>query len=140
MLIAQLVSGCDSVDSDGPELEAQPESSFRIDCYQPEDSRQVAFTASGAIEDSGTVEGDPVPASAESRQTWSGVRTFHGREGDFALYVLTYWANEDTGLIEGEFVMVGGTKRYENLGGGGHFEVILDDSGTMAEVFEGVRF
>lgn len=130
------VAGCDSygVPPGDSEESGTP---FRIDCNWSDHAATTVFAASGAIQDDGTVTGDPVPALTNG-DSWAGVRTFHGKSGDLKVYIEAGQADDEAAIAKGDFVIVEGTDQYVGYLADGDFSLVLDGNGRRAEVFEGM--
>ena len=135
LVLLFLVVGCDTGGGmtmvDWPQAEA-----YRIDCFVPDGASQMAFEATGAIKDEGTIEGEALPLD-EGVDTWRSYRVLHGEQGDIVLYVTADLAPGGLYEATGTFEIMDGYGAYENLQGQGDFKARLDEALGLVEIFEG---
>ena len=130
-----LVVGCDTGGGLGDETLLEED--FRIDCFRPEGATKMVFEATGAIEDEGFIEGEPLPV-AQGVGIWQGTRTLEGRDGVVVLNVgATIRSDGSAHMADGQFIIVEGSGAYRGLEGRGEFSVMLDEQLGLMEIFEG---
>ncbi len=110
---------------------------FRVDCFTPEGTTQMAFAAKGAVTDEGIVEGDPLPENAGSN-AWVRYRIFHGEQGILALRIEARSVAYGARVAEGTFKILGGSDAYAILQGEGDFHATLSEEAGLVEIFEGL--
>lgn len=145
LLVAPLLfflASCDS--AEGPETETSSADmlSYKIDCYMPDGADQPAFLATGAIEDTGIVEGEPLPWNPEpvGPESWSGRRILRGAKGNIWLFVDAELAMRGSLLAEGTYTVLYGSGAYADFGGDGEFNATVDEKGDLEEIFLGEAY
>lgn len=109
---------------------------FRIDCITSRFGTQPVFTASGALNDEGTLEGAALPAG-EGWSAWIGHRRLRGRKGLLFLLVDMRFEGRGTTVARGTFEILDGTEAYVGLEGYGTFQATVGESGAVREMFQG---
>jgi hypothetical protein len=113
-----------------------PGRTFRIACFVPEGAAEPVFSATGSVEDEGSVEGTPLPVN-EDRSAWIGYRMLRGRKGLLFLLVETRFVRVGSTIARGTFEVTDGTEAYAGLRGAGDFCAAFDAEGHLVEVFSG---
>lgn len=134
-----VVFGCDSVEPPRADPAGDLTENFQIDCSRSQTSGTMVFSASGAIADEGTVDGELAPWATNGLgpARWSGIRTFHGMYGDIQVFVVAENSQPDAAIARGDFQILQGTAKYTDLVGEGEFEIALNGDGQMGEYFAG---
>jgi hypothetical protein len=101
-----------------------------------EDASDAVFTATGALDDEGTLEGAPLPVS-EGRTAWIGHRRLRGRKGLLFLLVDARFVRHGSTVARGTFEIVDGTEAYAGLQGCGAYRATVDRKGDLVETFRG---
>ncbi len=130
-----LVVGCDAgggVIAD----DLTQEVAYKIDCFVPEGTTQMVFEARGAIEDAGTIQGEPLPLD-DGSSSWVVYRQLKGQKGQMALRVENDAVPYGSHVAEGTFTVLGSSGAYTSLQRKGTFYATLDEAGELIEVFEG---
>ena len=129
-----LLAGCDRAVLTEPEVGE----AYRIESFIPDGTKSYVFKATGAIEDAGTPEGEPLPVGEDTGTRVVRYRMFNSKKGSIAVRVEAHFVTNGAHIVEGHFRVLGSTGAYTNVQESGTFHAILDEKDDPVEYFSGL--
>ena len=137
LVLLLLLAGCYR---EGIPTEPEVEGAYRIESFISVGAKTAVFKTTGAIDDEGTVEGEPLPVDEEIGTRVVRYRMFDSAIGYIAVRVEAHYVKNGVHIVEGAFSVLGSTGVYTNVQKQGAFHALLDGKDDPVEYFSGLLY